>query len=55
MELKEYQKKVIDVLRNYLSCLSEEKRKYEEVAKSYPDISKELDFSKKAEGVRFFV
>jgi len=48
MELKEYQYKVLGVLKNYLSCLSEEKKKYEEVVKSYPDIAKEFDFSKKA-------
>jgi len=48
MELKEYQKKVIEVLKNYLSSLSEEKKKYEEVVKSYPDVAKELDFPKKA-------
>ncbi|MDM7918528.1 MAG: DEAD/DEAH box helicase family protein, partial [Methanosarcina sp.] len=48
MELKEYQNKVISILKNYLSCLSEEKKKYEEVLKSYPDIAKDLDYSKKA-------
>lgn len=48
MELKEYQNKVISILKNYLSCLSEEKKKYGEVLKSYPDIAKDLDYSKKA-------
>ena len=48
MELKEYQLKVLGVLKNYLSCLSEEKKKYEEVVKSYPDLAKDLDFTKKA-------
>ncbi|HNR90522.1 MAG TPA: DEAD/DEAH box helicase family protein [Spirochaetota bacterium] len=48
MELKEYQNKVIGVLKNYLSSLSDEKQKYEEVVKTYPDLAKDLDYTKKA-------
>jgi type III restriction enzyme len=48
MELKEYQQKVLTALKNYLSSLSEEKKKYEEVVKSYPDTAKNLDFTKMA-------
>ncbi len=48
MELKEYQNKVIKTLTNYLSSLSDEKNKYDKLIEDYPDLSADVDFSKKA-------
>jgi len=48
MELKEYQNKVIKVLTKYLSSLSDEKNKYVKLIEEHPDLSADIDFSKKA-------
>ncbi len=48
MGLKEYQNKVIKTLTNYLSSLSDEKKKYDKLIEDHPYLSADVDFSKKA-------
>ncbi|MCK4796952.1 MAG: hypothetical protein KAT05_06190, partial [Spirochaetes bacterium] len=48
MELKEFQKKVLTTLNEYLKALSKHKLKYLEYLEKDPDIAKDIDFPKKA-------
>jgi type III restriction enzyme len=48
MELKEFQKKVISSLNEYLTILSKHRLKYFEYLKKDSDIAKDIDFPKKA-------
>lgn len=48
MELKEYQKKVTEKLKEYLSALSEFKGKYEKAIEFDPDMAKDYNFPRKA-------
>lgn len=48
MELKEYQKKVTEKLKEYLSALSEFKGKYEKAIEFDPDMARDYNFPRKA-------
>ncbi|MFH1319136.1 MAG: DEAD/DEAH box helicase family protein [Bacteroidota bacterium] len=48
MELKEYQKKVTEKLKEYLSALSEFKGKYEKAIEFDPEMAKDYNFPRKA-------
>ncbi len=48
MELKEYQKKVLEQLRNYLNSLNEYKGKYTKALEVDPDIAKDYNFPERA-------
>jgi len=48
MELKEYQKKVTDKLKEYLSALSEFKDKYEKAIEFDPEMAMDYNFPRKA-------
>jgi len=48
MELKEYQKKVLDSLNNYLDSLNEYKDKYYRALEVDPDIARGYDFTEQA-------
>ena len=48
MELKDYQKKVTDKLKEYLSALSEFKGKYEKAIEFDPEMAMDYNFPRKA-------
>lgn len=48
MELREYQKKVVASLSNYLVALSGQKDRYEKLRAVDPELTTDLDYSKKA-------
>lgn len=48
MELREYQKKVINRLREYLIALNTQKEKYDKLIKANPDLASDIHFPKKA-------
>lgn len=50
MELREYQKKVVTLLSDYLVALSNQKGRYEKLLAADPELASELDYAKRAWG-----
>lgn len=48
MELREYQKKVLNKLSNFLGALNEQKQSYDKLLKEHPELRSDVHFPKKA-------
>jgi type III restriction enzyme len=48
MELREYQKKVVNRLSDYLVALSKQKERYEKLLELDPELASDFDYPKKA-------